>query len=91
VSTIKQGEYRGYDYDRMIVRFTLMDDDAVVPCSISTVAMDGLEKGASAKADREAQFIRLRLRIEEQAAHKLRNGELEGTPRGVVLRSIDFP
>jgi hypothetical protein len=87
---IRQGEYQDYDYDRMIVRFTLLDDDVVVPCSVSTVAMDNLEDGAGASQDREAQFMRLRARIEAQAALKIRSHELEGTPRGVVLRSIDF-
>lgn len=89
---ITQGEYRSYDYDRMIVRFTLLDDDVVVPCSISTAAMDSLENGASAKADqREAQFLRLRERIEAQAVAKILKREFEGTPRGVVLRKLDFP
>lgn len=90
--TIRQGEYESYDYDRMIVRFTLLNDDAVVPCSISTTAMDNLENTAGAKAEqREAQFMRLRERIEAQAATKILKHEFEGTPRGVVLRSIDFP
>lgn len=86
-----QGSYEGYDYDRMIVHFTLLDDDVVVPCSVSTTAMDELDncKGANA-AQREAQFMRLRERIEAQAIVKIGKLELEGTPRGVVLRSIDF-
>ena len=89
---IAQGEFQNYDYDRMIVRFTLLDEDVVVPCSVSTTAMDQLENcaGASAK-QREAQFMRLRPRIEAQAAVKIGKHEFEGTPRGVVLRSIDFP
>jgi hypothetical protein len=89
--TITQGEYDSYDYDRMIVRFTLVDDDVVVPCSVSTTAMDNLENCAGASAtQREAQFMRLRARIEAQAAVKIRKLEFEGTPRGIVLRSIDF-
>ena len=89
---IQQGKYESYDYDRMIVRFTMLNDDVVVPCSISTDAMDGLENGAGAKASqREAQFMRLRERIEAQAAAKILKREFEGTLRGVVLRSIDFP
>jgi hypothetical protein len=88
---ITQGTYDGYDYDRMIVRFSLVDDDIVVPCSISTAAMDDLEncRGVNA-SQREAQFMRLRERIEAQAEVKIRKLEFEGTPRGVVLRSIDF-
>jgi hypothetical protein len=88
---IKQGKYESYDYDRMIVRFTLLDDDVVVPCSISTPAIDILDDRATPTADqREAQFMRLRERIEAQAATKILKREFEGTPRGVVLRSIDF-
>ena len=47
--TISQGDYRDYDHDRMIVRFTLMDGDVEVPCSVSTAAMDDLDhaKGTS--------------------------------------------
>jgi Protein of unknown function (DUF1488) len=89
--TITQGDYQSYDYDRMIVRFTLKDDDVVVPCSVSTTAMDGLENCAGASAgQREAQFMRLRAQIEARAAVKIRKLEFEGTPRGIVLRSIDF-
>ena len=88
---ITQGTYDGYDYDRMIVRFTLQDEDVLVPCSVSTSAMDDLEncKGANAN-QREAQFMRLRTRIEAQAVIKIGKLEFEGTPRGIVLRSLDF-
>ena len=89
--TISQGEYQSYDYDRMIVRFTVVDDDVVVPCSVSTAAMDDLERGRNTSAaQREAQFLRLREQIEAQAAVKIRKLEFEGMPRGIVLRSIDF-
>lgn len=88
---ITQGDYQNYDYDRMIVRFTLLNDNVVVPCSISTAAMDALDGGAGVKADeRQAQFMRLRERIEAEATRKIRVREFEGTPRGVVLRSTDF-
>ena len=88
---ISQGEFESYDYDRMIVRFTLLNDDVAVPCSISTAAMDSLDNCAGTKADqREAQFMRLRERIVTQATTKILKREFEGTPRGVVLRSIDF-
>jgi hypothetical protein len=89
--TIRQGGFRDYDYDRMIVRFTLVNGDIEVPCSVSTAAMDILENCMGANApQREAQFMRLRLEIEAQAAAKIGRNEFEGTPRGVVLRSIDF-
>lgn len=89
---ITQGSYQDYDHDRMIVRFTLLNHDVVVPCSVSTAAMDGLDNCAvrTVANQREAQFMRLRARIEAQAALKIEKLELEGTPRGVVLRSVDF-
>lgn len=89
--TITQGEYQSYDYDRMIVRFTLMDGDVVVPCSVSTTAMDQLDNGARANdRQREAQFMRLRERIEAQAIAKIRRLEFDGRSREIVLRTVDF-
>lgn len=53
--------------------------------------MDDLERGPRSRPEqREAQFIRLRDRIEARAASKYRATEFEGTPPGIVLRSIDF-
>jgi hypothetical protein len=53
--------------------------------------MDDLERGAQARpAEREAQFTRLRDRIETRAASKYSACEFEGSPPGIVLRSIDF-
>ena len=47
--------------------------------------------GGDVPADkREAQFLRLRDRIGERAARKFQAKEFEGTPRGIILRSIDF-
>lgn len=39
---------------------------------------------------REAQFLRLRDRIEASTVIKYRATEFEGTPPGIVLRGIDF-
>jgi hypothetical protein len=53
--------------------------------------MDDLEKLERTKPDqREAQFMRLRDRIEARAASKFLAMEFEGTPPGIILRSIDF-
>jgi hypothetical protein len=53
--------------------------------------MDDLEKPVRTKADeREAQFMRLRDQIEARAASKFLAREFEGTPPGIILRSIDF-
>ncbi|MFB9269598.1 DUF1488 family protein [Bradyrhizobium erythrophlei] len=88
--TLTPGRFIGYEYDRMVVLFSMLDGEREVPCAVSTSAMDELE-GARAKGDqREAQFIRLRDRIEACADGKYRATELEGTPPGIILRSIDF-
>jgi hypothetical protein len=88
---LTRGEFRTYEFDRMVVLFSMMDDQTEVSCAISTTAMDDLEKATrTAPGQREQQFLRLRDRIEERAARKFQDMELEGTPRGVILRSIDF-
>ena len=62
-----------------------------VPCAISTSAMDDLERGRRTPPNlREEQFLRLRDRIEQCAFRKFLAGDLEGTPSGIVLRSVDF-
>ena len=37
------GTFGEYDYNRMVVRFTMKNDQADVVCAISTDAMDQLE------------------------------------------------
>jgi Protein of unknown function (DUF1488) len=89
---LTRGAFRAYEFDRMVVLFSMMDDQTEVPCAISTAAMDDLEKKSTrtVPGQREEQFLRLRDRIEERAARKFLDRELEGTPRGIILRSIDF-
>ncbi len=89
--TLERGDLKGYEFDRMVMLFSMMDGDREVPCAISTSAMDDLERGARTKPDeREQQFLRLRDRIEQCASRKFLAQEFEGTPRGIILRSIDF-
>jgi hypothetical protein len=53
--------------------------------------MDDLERGPRAKPEqREEQFLRLRDRIEQCASRKFSAREFEGTPPGIILRSMDF-
>jgi hypothetical protein len=86
-----RGSFVGYEFDRMVVLFSMVDGQREIPCAVSTAAMDDLEKPARTKADeREAQFMRLRDRIEERAACKFLAMEFEGTPPGIILRSMDF-
>jgi hypothetical protein len=89
--TLTHGEFQEYDFNRMVVRFTMKNDQAEVVCAISTDAMDQLEGSSrTPPAQREQQFLRLRDRIEARAARKFSDAELEGNPPGVILRGIDF-
>ena len=89
--TLTRGHLIGYEFDRMVMRFSMIDGQKEIACAISTSAMDNLESLARSKPnEREAQFMRLRDRIEERAARKFLAMEFEGTPPGILLRSIDF-
>ena len=43
---LQRGEVQGYDSDRMVVEFTMLNQDKVVRCAISTAAMDDLKSQA---------------------------------------------
>lgn len=88
---LARGSFVGYEYDRMVILFSMVDGKKEISCAISTSAMDSLESLARTKPnEREAQFMRLRDRIEDCAASKFVAMEFEGTPPGIILRSIDF-
>ena len=40
---LQQGEVKGYDFNRSVVEFTMLNQGKVILCSISTEAMDDLE------------------------------------------------
>jgi uncharacterized protein DUF1488 len=88
---LTESRFKEYDFNRMVVVFTMKNDEASVACAISTDAMDQLEgTSRTPPAQREEQFVRLRDRIEARAARKFSDVELEGNPPGVILRAIDF-
>jgi hypothetical protein len=88
---LTQGEFRFYDFDRMVVLFTMMNEQTSISCAISTDAMDHLEgSNRTPPAQRENQFMRLREQIEQRAIQKYRDTEFEGKPPGIILRKIDF-
>jgi len=89
--TLTRGNFGEYDFNRMVVVFTMKNDQANVACAISTDAMDQLEGSSRTQPNqREEQFLRLRDRIEARAARKFSDVELEGNPPGIILRAIDF-
>ncbi len=87
---LQRGEVQGYDFNRMVVEFTMLNQDQVIQCAISTAAMDDLEGKRDVKAhQRVDQFMRLREVIEERASRKFFEEQIR-VDRPVVLRSNDF-
>ena len=85
-----RGEVQGYNFDRMVVEFTMLDQDTIVACAISTAAMDDLEDGRALKPEQRVdQFLRLRDVIEARASLKFYD-EHARPGRALVLRSNDF-
>jgi hypothetical protein len=88
---LNRGAIIGFEHDRMVMLFSMVDGDNEIRCAVSSSAMDGLERGVKTKPDqRDEQFLRLRDRIEQCASRKFLAREFEGTPPGITLRSIDF-
>jgi Protein of unknown function (DUF1488) len=77
---LQQGEVRGYDFNRSVVEFTMLNQSNVILCAISTAAMDD---------QRVDQFMRLREVIEERASRKFFEEKAQAD-RPVVLRASDF-
>ena len=87
---LRQGKVQGYDFNRMVVEFTMLNRDKVIQCAISTAAMDDLEGKRDIRPhQRVDQFMRLREVIEEQASRKFFDEQIkDGRP--VILQSSDF-
>jgi hypothetical protein len=87
---LHQGEVRGYDFNRSVIEFTMLNQGNVILCTISTAAMDDLEGRRGVKPDQRVdRFMRLREVIEERAPRKF--FEEQARPgRPVVLRASDF-
>ena len=89
--TLERGSVGEFEYDRMVMPFSMTDHGREIACAVSGSAMDDLEHVSRTKAEqRGEQFLRLRDRIEQCADRKFLAGEFEGRPPGIVLRSIDF-
>jgi hypothetical protein len=87
---LQRGEVQAFDFDRMIVEFTMLNEGKVIRCAISTAAMDDLENRRDVRADdRVGQFMRLRDVIEERASRRFFENSVQ-SDRPVVLRSNDF-
>jgi hypothetical protein len=87
---LQRGEVQGYDFDRMTVEFTMLNQGKVIMCAISTAAMDNMEGTRDVRPDQRIdQFMRLRDVIEERASRKFFEEQVQAD-RPVVLRSNDF-
>ena len=87
---LRRGEVRGFNFDRMVVEFTMLNQKNEIQCAISTAAMDDLEGIRDVKPhQRVDQFMRLREVIEEQASRKFFEEQVR-IDRPLVLRSNDF-
>jgi hypothetical protein len=88
---LQRGDVTRYDFDRMVVEFTMLNQGRVVRCAVSSAAMDDLEKQYDVQPqDRIDQFGRLRDVIEERASRKFFEGPVEAQEPIVMLRSEDF-
>jgi hypothetical protein len=87
---LQRGEVQGYELNRMVVEFTMLNQGTAILCAISTAAMDDLEGRRDVKPDQRVdQFMRLREVIEERTSRKFFD-EQTRTDRPIVLRSNDF-
>jgi hypothetical protein len=87
---LQRGEVQGYDFNRMTVEFTMLNQGKVIMCAISTAAMDNIEGTRDVRPDQRIdQFMRLRDVIEERASRKFFEEQVQAD-RPVVLRSNDF-
>jgi hypothetical protein len=88
---LERGDIGGFEFDRMVMLFSMRDGGKEIPCAVSTSAMDELDRVSRTPPNqRDQQFLRLRDRIEQRASDKFQAREFEGTPPGIILRSIDF-
>ena len=66
---LQRGEVQGYDFNRSVVEFTMLNQSKIILCAISTAAMDDLEDRRDVRPDQRVdQFMRLREVIEERAS-----------------------
>jgi len=87
---LQRGEVQGFDFNRMVVEFTMLNQDKVIQCAISTAAMYDLEGKRDVQPhQRVDQFMRLREVIEERASRKFFEEQVR-IDRPVILRSNDF-
>ena len=53
--TLERGSVKGFEHDRMVMLFSMMDGATEVACAVSSSAMDDLERGPRAKPDQREE------------------------------------
>jgi hypothetical protein len=87
---LQRGEVQGYDFNRSVVEFTMLNQSKMILCAVSTAAMDDLEGRRDVRPDQRVdQFMRLREVIEERASRKFFEEQAQ-SDRPVLLRVTDF-
>jgi len=91
VMPLTRGEVGSYDFSRMTFTFTMLDGSRVINCAVSVAAMDDMERRSDVPPrEREAQFLRLRDRIDDCAARKSIEDFVEAGDPNILLLSEDF-
>ena len=68
---LARGKIGKYEFNRMVVLFSMMDGAREIPCAVSASAMDEIENVSRTAPDqREQEFLRSRDRIEQCASPK---------------------
>src|SRR6476469_8733840 len=87
---LQRGEVKGYDFNRSVVEFTMLNEGKVIPCAISTAAMDDIEGKRNVRPDKRLdQFMRLREVVEQRASRKFFEEKVHAN-QPLVLRANDF-
>jgi hypothetical protein len=87
---LTRGKIVGYDLVRMMFQFTMLTTDTrPVVCEVSSVAMDSIAGvRGTLPTEREAQFLRLRDRIERIVSDKFDRDNLQ--PVYVFAKNVSF-
>ena len=81
---LKRGELVGYDNERLVFKFTMLNASNVVNCQISDAALDDLAGTTGTESfARQAQFVSLRDTIERIASELF---DREPRPQGSIIR-----
>jgi len=83
--TLARGKIGGYEFNRMVVLFSVMDGAREIPCAISASAMDDIEHVSRTAPDqREQQFLRCVIR----SNNARRGNSLPGSSKAILRASF---